>query len=252
MKSQFQNQVQMSSSIAALIDCGETQRKLFFRNFLSHNRIGEMICVNDEERGDTIIFERWMVNGIAFVAAFCLLSEESMVVSDINIQYRSHEELLTIKTEQQRELYNKFLAKLEQEGTSIEKVKKQLMEKGEETSHLDFKPYTRDLLEERLPAGKKTIMGDRNSTIEVLERQKEVPSDLQRPRLNRYILTPSESIQLLQEIASDEDLKEWEEKNLVQTPKELDLSTPLPFLKHLIYIHPTIYYFPDKEALIGH
>lgn len=241
----------LSSSIAALLDAGESQRKLFYRNFLTHNKIGEMICVNDEERGDTLIFERWSINGVNFVAAFCLLSEESMIVSDRSVVYHNHEHLLSIKTAQQRILYEKFLDKLTAENLTLEEVKKKLMDKGEETSHLDFKPYTREMLEERLPPGKKTIMGDRNSTIEVLERQKEIPNDLQRARLNRYVLQPPESLTELQEIRSDEDLLDWESRYLVKTPPEIQLSTTLPFLKDVVYITPVIYSFPEKEALVG-
>jgi len=241
----------MSSSIAALLDAGESQKKLFYQNFLSHNKIGEIICVNDEERGDTLIFERWSINGVQFVAAFCLLSEESMIVSDRNVVYHNHEHLLTIKTGQQRLMYEKFLDKLASDNITLEEVKKKLMEKGEETSHLDFKPYTREMLEERLPPGKKTIMGDRNSTIEVLERQKEIPSDLQRARLNRYVLKPPESIEDLKGIMSDEDLADWESRYLVKPPVEIKLSTSLAFLKDVIYITPVIYSFPDKEALLG-
>ena len=241
----------MSSAIAALLDAGDNQRKLFFRNFLTHNKIGEMICVNDEERGDTIIFERWMVNGIQFVAAFCLLSEESLIVSGKTVLYQNHENLLDIKTSQQRVMYEKFLDKLAAENMTLEEVKKKLMDKGEETSHLDFKPYTRDMIEDRLPPGKKTIMGDRNSTIEVLERQKEIPSDLQRARLNRYVLVCPESIEELKKISSEEELSEWEERYLVKPPREIELSTTVPFLKDLVYITPTIYSFPEKEAIVG-
>lgn len=240
----------MSSAIATLVNCGEMQRKLFYRNFLSHNRVGEMICVNDDVRGDTLLFERWSINGVSFVATFCLLSEESMIVGGRNVAYRNHESLLEIKTAQQREIYGKFVARLEAEGHTVEEVKKKMMEAGEETSHLDFKPYTREMLEDRLPAGKKTIMGDRNSVIEVLERQKEIPSDLQRPRMNRYLLVPPDAIELLKMLKTDEELRQWEEDHLEYPPKDLDLSTTLPFLKHLIYIEPTIYSFPDKEAMV--
>lgn len=236
-----------SSSLLLLEECGEVQRRLFYRNFMTHNKIGEMMCVNHDETEDTIIFERWQVNGLNFIATFCLLSEDSMNVSDKTPLYKPYEELLSVKTEQQRKIYDQFLEKLQREGTSLDQLRARLQAEGEEVSHLEFKPYTREMLEDRLPAGKKTIMGDRNSNIEVLHRQKDIPNDLQRPNLNRYLLTPPPAIELLMNLKSDEELKVWEEEELAHAPKALDLSTTVAFMKNVIYIAPIIYTFPAKE-----
>lgn len=240
-----------SSALNLLEECGEIQRRLFYRNFMTHNKVGEMMCVNHDETEDTIIFEKWQVNGVSFIATFCLLSEDSMNVSDKTPLYKPYEELLLVKTEQQRKIYEQFLEKLQREGTSLDQLRTRLQAEGEEVSHLDFKPYTREMLEDRLPAGKKTIMGDRNSNIEVLHRQKDIPNDLQRPHVNRYLLSPPPAIELLLNLKSDEELKVWTEEELEVPPKSLDISTTVPFMKNVIYVAPIIYTFPAKEFQVN-
>lgn len=234
--------------------CGDVQRKIFYSNFLIHNRVGEMICVNDEESGDSFIFERWQIHGIDFVACFKLLSEDSMISAGIGYHYVSHEVILEEKTKRQKLLYVQFLEKLHSEGKSLAEIKRQAEAQGKDPSLFDFKEYTREMLEEKLPPGKKTIQGDRSETIEVLERQKEIPNDLQRARLNRYFLEPSATIQTLLGLTEgdtfDEDLLAWKHHFLVESPRELHLSTSLPFLKETVIIRPEIFEFPAKELMV--
>lgn len=107
--------------------------------------------------------------------------------------------------------------------------------------------FTRDMIEDRLPAGKKTIQGDRNSCIVVLERQKEIPNDLQKPRLNEYILGMPDAILGLMNNKNDDEVKGFSTMYLKYPPKSLGLSTTLPFFAETQIIKPNIYAFPEKE-----
>ena len=241
------------SAIDDLIKCGDIQRQIFFSNFLVHNRVGEMICVNDEGTGDSFIFERWQINGVDFVACFHLLSEDSLITKGVGYQYKSYGYILEEKTERQRVLYQQFLEKLQAENRSLADLKKQALEQGKDATLFDFKEYTREMLEEKLPSGKKTIQGDRNSTIEVLERQVEIPNDLQRPRLNRYFLEPSVEIKQFMRFSGDnveEEIAAWKRDHLLEAPRNLLLNTKLPFLKSEILIIPDIFEFPAKELQV--
>ena len=213
-----------------------------------------MMCVNDEGSGDSFIFERWQIHGINFVACFRLLSEDSLITSGVGYSYSSHLLILEEKTAHQRVLYLQFLEKLQAEGKSLVEIKKQAEAQGKDSSLLDFKEYTRELLEDKLPPGKKTIQGDRSTTIEVLERQKEIPNDLQRARLNRYYLDPDNTIQTLLDLPEDDRLQEnldaWKHHFLSEAPRSLNLSTTLPFLSDTIEIRPQIFEFPAKELMV--
>lgn len=243
------------SCLADLIRCGEIQKELFYSQLFTHNRAGEITCVNDATSGDSIIFERWHICGVEFVAGFRLLSEDSLIVRDIHYSYSSHLALLEEKTQRQKVLYRQFLEKLALEGRSLAQVKKELEESGKDSSLLDFKEYTREMLEERLPSGKKTIQGDRNTNVELMERQSEIPNDLQRPRLNQYFLTISAEIQELISLVTKEGeaetadiITKWRADNLIQPSIALGLSTALPFMKEMIIVIPRIFEFPAKEA----
>ena len=244
------------SSINALIKCGDFQRELFFSSFLTHNRPGEIVCVNNDSNGDSYIFEHWQINGVDFVACFRLLSEDSLIVEDVAYQYVSHERFLKDKSEQQRLLHDRFLEKLKEQGRTLKEAKAELERQGRDPSILDMREYTREMLEERLLPGKKTIQGDRYTNIEVLERQKEIPNDLQRPRLNQYFLTPSVHIQdfIKTDVTELERLKEigeeWKRHFLVEAPRGIGLNTTLPFYQDVIDINPIIYEFPAKELNI--
>lgn len=223
---------------------------------MTHLRPGEIMCINEPEWGDTFIFEHWRIHGIDFILNFRLLSEDSLIARGINPSYTRHEVLLEEKTYQQRELHGQFLERLRLDGKTLEQVKKQFEQEGRDASLLDFKEYTREMLEERLVPGKKTIQGDRNSNIEVLERQKEVPSDLQRPRLNQYFLTPPSAIEdfkkyeELDETEFETYLQQWKELYLEPPPKVAGLRTTYPLFKEVTTVSPKIYTFPDKELQI--
>lgn len=78
----------MQDAIDLLVSAGEHQKRLFYSNFLSSNKVGEIICVQCDDSGDTYMFERWSVTGLDFIVAFRLLSEDSMIVADISYQVR--------------------------------------------------------------------------------------------------------------------------------------------------------------------
>jgi hypothetical protein len=244
------------SAADILLKCGEIQKVLFFENFMTHLRPGEIMCINEPEWGDTLIFEHWRIHGIDFILNFKLLSEDSLIARGINPSYTRHEVLLEEKTLQQRDLHAQFLERLRLDGKTLDQVKKQFEQEGRDGSLLDFKEYTREMLEERLTPGKKTIQGDRNSNVEVLERQKEIPSDLQRPRLNQYFLTPPSAIEDLkaldglEETIFDEKVEEWKALYLEPAPKAPGLRTTYPLFKEVVSISPRIYSFPDKELQI--
>lgn len=238
------------TAIQDLRKCGDIQRTIFYSSFLTHKQVGEMICVNDEPTGDSYLFEHWQIHGVNFVACFRLLSEDSLITGGIHFTYRRHEILLEEKTARQRVLHQQFLDKLEAEGKTLAEVKRKAEAAGKDPSLFDCKEYTREMLEEKLPAGKKTIQGDRNSYIELLERQSEVPNDLQRPRLNRFLVNPNDIIKSF--IACGEEnieakIAEFRETQLIAAPLELGLNTSLPFLRETIEIIPEIFEFPAKE-----
>jgi hypothetical protein len=243
--------------MSALLDlerCGDIQRSIFFSNFLIHNQVGEMICVNDESTGDSYLFERWRIHGVDFVACFHILSEDSLITAGIGFRYRPHEILLEEKTARQQVLHQQFLDKLAAEGKTLAEVKKKAEAAGKDSSLFDLKVYTREMLEEKLPAGKKTIQGDRNSTIEVLERQQEIPNDLQRPRLNRYFLEPNKVIRDFVDTPEnilEESIEHFKATHLDMSPKHLPINSKLPFLRETIIIHPEIFEFPAKELQVA-
>lgn len=239
------------SSIEALIRCGDLQREVFYASFLHHQKVGEMICVNDDGTGDCYLFERWSIHGVAFVSCFRCLSEDSLITHDISYAYVSHEVIVAEKSIRQRRLYEDFLLAIADQHQTLEEVKRKAVAAGKDPALFEYTPYTREILEEKLPPGKKTIIGDRHSTIEILERQKEIPHDLQRPRLNKYILDPGpEIVELLAMDATEENVTAWKLRHLVPTPAQLKLSTTLPFLVNTANIIPTIYDFPDKELQV--
>lgn len=240
-------------SVKILERCGDIQREIFYSSFLHHNKVGEMICVNDDSTGDSFIFERWRIHEIDFVACFKLLSEDSLITHGISYSYKAHEDIVREKSERQLELYTQFLEKLASEGKTLEEIKSKATAQGKDATVFDYKPYTREMLEEKLPAGKKTIVGDRFTTIEVMERQKDIPNDLQKPSLNRFTLNVSSSIQALLDLSvEDKDdmdaaCKAWKEHHLLPCPRHLPISTTLPFLAKVIQVIPDIYEFPAKE-----
>jgi hypothetical protein len=239
----------MQDAIDLLISAGEHQKRLFYHNFLTSNKVGEILCVQCDESGDTYMFERWSVTGIDFVVAFRLLSEDSMIVADYSYQYQPIQSFVDAKESDNRRRFELLETSLkEKRNMTIDEYRAELEASGRDASHLMYSEFTRDHIEDRIPPGKKTIQGDRNSCIVVLERQKEIPNDLQRARLNEYVMgMPDEVLQLMNH-KDDDEVKGFSTNFLKMAPKSLGLSTTLPFFIHTQIIKPTIYAFPDKEV----
>ena len=83
------NLYNMQDVLDLLVSAGEHQKRLFYNNFLTSNKVGEIICVQCDDSGDTYMFERWCVADIDFIVGFRLLSEDSMIVADISYQVRA-------------------------------------------------------------------------------------------------------------------------------------------------------------------
>lgn len=237
----------MQDAIELLVSAGEHQKRLFYSNFLTHNKIGEIICVQCDDSGDTYLFERWSVKDIDFVVAFRLLSEDSMIVSDISYQYEPIQSFVDAKEMDNRQRLEDIERNLrEKRNMTVEEYRAELEAAGNDASHLKYEEFTRDHIEERLPPGKKTIRGDRNSCIVVLERQKEIPNDLQRARLNEYVVSiPPEVLHFMNQ--DEEEGKGFSTTFLKYAPKSIGLATTLPFFCHTQMIKPTIFAFPEKE-----
>jgi len=238
----------MQDAIELMEMAGEHQKRLFYSNFMKSNKVGEIMCVQSDETGDTYIFERWSVVGVDFVVAFRLLSEDSMDVAGHSFQYRRIEEFVDEKERDNRRKFEVLEENLkEKRNMTLAQYRAEIEESGRDASFLRYQEFTRDMIEDRLPPGKKTIQGDRNSLIIVLERQQEIPNDLQRARLNEYVLgMPDEVLQLVN-VNEDKDIKTFTETFLKHAPKNLGLSTTLPFFCHVQIVKPIIYAFPEKE-----
>jgi len=238
----------MQDAIDLLVSAGEYQKKLFYANFLGNNKVGEIICVSCDDTGDTYLFERWSVCGVDFIVASCLLSEDSLLVSDVSYTYRPIEDFVREKESDNRERFAKLENDLkEKRNMTLEQYRAEIESSGRDSSFLTYTEFTRDHVEERLPPGKKTIQGDRNSCIVVLERQKEIPSDLQRARLNEFVVGIPDAVLELVNHENDDFVKGFSTNFLKMAPKSLGLSTTLPFFCHTQMIKPRIYSFPDKE-----
>lgn len=239
----------MQDAIDLLVSAGEHQKRLFYSNFLSSNKVGEIICVQCDDSGDTYMFERWSVTGLDFIVAFRLLSEDSMIVSDISYQYQPIQSFVDAKESDNRRRFEQLETSLkEKRNMTIEEYRAEVEASGRDASFLRYEEFTRDHIEDRIPPGKKTIQGDRNSCIVVLERQKDIPNDLQRARLNEYVMgMPDEILQLMNH-ENDDEMKGFSTNFLKLAPKSLGLSTTLPFFIHTQIIKPTIYAFPEKEV----
>jgi hypothetical protein len=238
----------MQDSIDLLVSAGEHQKKLFYSNFLSSNKVGEIICVNCDDTGDTYLFERWSVCGIDFIVASCLLSEDSLLVSDISYSYRAIEDFVREKETDNRERFAKLERDLkEKRNMTLEEYRAEIESSGRDASFLTYQEFTRDQVEDRLPPGKKTIQGDRNSCIVVLERQREIPNDLQRARLNEFVVGIPDAVLELVNQDNENFVAGFRTNFLKLPPKSLGLSTTLPFFCHTQMIRPTIYSFPAKE-----
>jgi hypothetical protein len=237
----------MSSAYETLIDCGEIQKKLFFKSFLSNNRVGEIICINGVDNEDSYMFEHFMVRNIGIVVAFRLMSEDSVIVEKALPHRESVFRLIELINHTQDERYEALLEKFRKAGKTLEDVKKEMKAAGKNPDILNKREFTREDIEEDLAPGRKRISGDRNSEIQILQRQTDIPNDLQRPAVNRYVLPMPEALLELMEVP-EEEIAVWKSIHLVNMPVELDMGCHLPMLKDRVDVIPAVYEFPEKEV----
>jgi len=235
------------SALDVLMECAEIQKKLFFNSFLSGNKLGEITCVNGVDNEDSYMFERFEVHGKGIVVVFRLLCEDTLISENISFSYIGIESFIAEKNKEMRNRYEIFLERLAIEGKTLQEAKQEMMSQGGDPTTLDFKEFSRDLLEDTLHPGRKRINGDRNTRLQIMHRQSEIPSDLQRPRLNVFELPmPTELLDYLVAVSEDARIK-WEEDNLDASPRYAELACKLPFLRKVTDVFPRIYEFPDKE-----
>lgn len=223
------------SSSQLLRQCAEHQKQMFYKNFLSHNKIGEMICVNGDESGDTILYERWRVLDHDFIVASRLLSEDSMDVAGITVTSRPIEAFVEAKNEECRFHYAEYI---------------KVCEKNKESPKEELKVFTRQDIEDHLPPGKKTIHGNRKIGLVVLERQKDIPNDLQQPALVEYRLTIPSKIETLMLLGENKtEIEEWLHHELEDPPEESIgiIASKLKHLKDVHTVRPVKFTFPERE-----
>lgn len=237
----------MSNAIATLLDCAETQKKLFLSQFMSTQKIGEINCVNGFETDDTILFERFEVNGLGFVVCFRLHSEDAMDAIGKKYDEYPITEFLRRKNEDVLAKYNHFLEALKQEGKTLQEVKLEIVQKGGDATSVDYKEITREVIEDTLHPGRKRINGDRNSRIEVLHRHTEIPNDLQKSALSQFVLPMPAEVKKLLPLTEMEEKEIWKDAHLVAMIRDQTIGCHLPMLKDVVDVYPIIYRFPAKE-----
>jgi hypothetical protein len=237
----------MPTSVDTLHACAERQKQLFYEHFLGRNRIGEILCVQNGQE-DTVLFERWEIHGKGFVSTTVLLCEDTLILDGTNVRYRPIMEFVRDRERVNKERFDKLDEILANDGMTREEAKQKALESGQNPSHFDYSEVTRQSIEDRLPPGKKTIQGDRRTEIMVLERQTEVPNDLQQSRLNVYRVLIPQFIHELIETKGDEQIEKWFEENTIRPDESTKIATTLPFVRHIHYVCPTIYEWPDKEV----
>lgn len=235
----------MSTGIELLRQSGDLQRIMFFEQFMSSGKLGEITCVNGVDNEDTIMFERFQ----DFIVVFRLWSEDTCLVAGKTLTERPVEEFVKEKAEEQTEKYKQFLHQLVLEKKTLEEVKQEIKANGGDPAQVDLVPFTRFHLEEMLQPGRKRINGDRNSRIQVMMRSKEIPNDLQKPAVWVYILPkPLEVKAFYEELETLEQREDWEAVHLQPMFKDVEVGCHLPVLRRVIDVYPTIYRFPEKEV----
>lgn len=235
----------MSTGLDLLRQSGDLQRKLFYEQFMSSGKVGEITCVNGVDNEDTIMFERFN----DFIVVFRLLSEDNCMLMGKAIKELPVEEFVKEKSEEQSEKYKQFLHQLVLQKKTIEDVKQEVEAAGGDPASLDLVPFTRFHLEEMLQPGRKRINGDRNTRIQVMMRSKEIPNDLQKPAVWVYILPkPLEIKQFYEDLETLEEREDWEAVHLQPMMKDVDMGCHLPILRRVIDVYPTVYRFPEKEV----
>jgi hypothetical protein len=235
----------MSTGLDLLRQSGDLQRKLFFEQFMSSGKVGEITCVNGVDNEDTIMFERFQ----DFIVVFRLMSEDSCIVAGVTCQERPVEEFVKEKSQEQNDKYKQFLHQLVLQKKTIEDVKDEIVANGGDPAQLDLVPFTRFHLEEMLQPGRKRINGDRNTRIQVMMRSKEIPNDLQKPAVWVYLLPKPLEVKIFYEdLETLEQREDFEAVHFQPMIRDMDVGCHLPILQRVIEVYPTIYRFPEKEV----
>lgn len=235
-----------ASSLELLETCAERQKRLFYEHFLSRGRLGEILCVQNQQE-DTVLFERWEIHGKGFVSATMLLCEDSLHIRGINPTLRPIEDFVQEREQVNKERFAELEKVLEKDGMTLEEAKQKAIEQGHSTIPFTYSEITRASIEDRLPPGKKTIQGDRRTEILVLERQTDIPSDVQQSRLNVYHIAIPEFLKEFMAMKEDFEIADWISKHTSKAPEALKLATTLPFIHDVHVVQPIIYEWPDKE-----
>jgi len=236
------------SAITIFQKCADIQRDIFYKSFMNHNRVGEITCVNDFESEDAYMFERFDVNGLNFIVVFRLVSEDCCIMESKFYKQGPISQFLDKKNEEARKQYAEFLKKLEKEGKTLYQAAEEVEKAGGDPSSVDFKELTRDVLEDSMHPGRRRINGDRNTRLQIVYRQKEIPNDLQKAAIELYELPmPEEVFDFLTAVGS-EAREKWEAQHLVPTLAGVELGCHLPFFHKVVNVIPEVYRFPEKEV----
>lgn len=227
--------------------CAEIQQKLFCKHFLSNNRTGEIVCVNALDNEDSFMFERFEVSGVHFIATYRLLGEDSLITEDFYYDQKPVAHFVEIKRDEIKQKYDEFLNRLRVEKKTLAQAAEEIEKAGGDPSSVDYKEFTRDMLEDTMHPGRRRINGDRNTRIQVLYRQTEIPNDLQKAALNVYELPMPDCVLDLLPLITEKEREEWKEMHLEPNASKHDLGCHLPFLKTCVDVLPVIYRFPERE-----
>lgn len=232
-------------SLQVLRSCADLQRELFYAQFMSSGKAGEITCINGVDNSDTILFERFS----EFIVCFRLLSEDTCDATDRHFKELPVEQFIKEKAEEQSVKYKQFLHNLVLQKKTLDEVKEEIVASGGDPASVDFVPFTRFHLEEMLQPGRKRINGDRNSRIQIMMRSSDIPNDLQKPAVLVYVLPmPVDVDYFYTSIHTIEEREKWEEENLEPMLRDFQVGTTLPLYKQVVNVLPTIYRFPEKEV----
>ncbi len=239
----------MSTGLDLLQQSGDLQRTLFFQQFMSSGKVGEITCVNGVDNEDTILFERYE----DFIVVFRLWSEDSCITANHTLKERPVQEFIQEKNEEQSEKYKQFLHNLVLQKKTLDEVKEEVEKQGGDPRALDLVPFTRYHLEEMLQPGRKRINGDRNTRIQVMVRSSEIPNDLQKPAVLVYIVPkPLEVKMFYEDLETLEDREDFESSHFQPMFRHVEVGCHLPLLRRVVDVYPTIYRFPEKEVDVEH
>ena len=234
-------------ALATFNMCAETQKKIFCKQFLSNNRVGEIVCVNGVDNEDSFLFERMEVHGVGFIVTFRLVSEDSLISEGSFWEEYPIQDFVNFKRREGEVQYQKFMNQLKKENKTLQQVADEIQKAGGDPRSVDYKEFTRAQLEDSLTPGRRRINGDRATRLQILYRQVEVPNDLQQAALEVFELPmPVEVVDFLS-VYHEKEREEWIAENLSPAPLGLEMGCHLPFLKNKCDVKPVIYRFPERE-----